>query len=783
MNFSQKDWQEEQKRVDEVLSQIDARREKLEAETGLVRTEVIDIRKHFWDDVSINTSTSEDLVESYLSMKQQTEVLSERERSYRHSVATIGKLKRLAKSPYFGRIDFLEGGTHEIEQVYLGIASFMNEDESTYLIYDWRAPISSLYYDYQPGPASYESPVGEIKGALALKRQMVIKDSRIQLLFDTGLTIGDELLQQALSRSSEAQMKSIVATIQKEQNAIIRNDRSRMLIVQGAAGSGKTSAALQRVAYLLYKHRETLRADQIVLFSPNPLFNSYVQEVLPELGEENMEQTTFQEYMESRLGAAYSVEDPFSQLEYVLRPEDTVNYNARISGIRFKSSKMFLSAVLAYQSLLERDGMIFTAVKFRGREIVSAEQLKEKFYQIDLGIRLSNRIVLLRDWLLGELKALMETEIAAGWVEDEIELLEPEEYLQAYKQLKQLQKGKGVTFDDFDKEKELLAYMVVHEHLKPLREIVKQLEFVDLHAIYRQLFADGHWMEKLVGETSIPEHWHEICRETLENLDRRVLLYEDATPYLFITELLLGFQTNTSIRHVVVDEAQDYSPFQLEFLKRLFPRARMTALGDINQAIYAHSSTLSDMDTMEQLYGSDYTEIVRLARSYRSTKEIVDFTKGMINGGEHIVPFERSGEKPLVVVARDKAAAHERILVDLNALHEDGYESIAIICKTAFESSEVYEALRERVQIRHITKNTPKFEKGVVVLPAYLAKGVEFDAVMIYDGSKESYARESERKLFYTACTRAMHQLLIYVLGEVSPFIMEQRVDSYRIDG
>ena len=779
MSMTEIDWREEQQRVDLVTHKISKRIEGLAEEVGDVKTDVVDIRKHFWDDVTVNLSTMEDLTETYFSLKQQVEVLTDRERRHRQASIALGKLTRLVKTPYFGRIDFTEDGTSGAEQIYLGIASFSDEDDNTFLVYDWRAPVSSLYYDYPPGPASYETPGGDVTGTMQLKRQYVIRDGQIKLMFDTGLTIGDELLKQVLSRSSDAQMKSIVATIQKEQNRIIRNDRSRMLIVQGAAGSGKTSAALQRVAYLLYKHRETLQADQMVLFSPNPMFNSYVSTVLPELGEENMQQTTFQQYLEHRLGKYYNLEDPFAQLEYVLSSVSDPGYEARIEGIRYKSSVEFLQAISRYKEVLEQEGMVFKPIKFQGKTIVSAERIQQQFYEYDSSIRLPNRLVLLRDWLLKEIREFEKQERQAEWVEERINLLEPEDYQRAYNQMRRKQREREETFDDYEVEKDLLARTVLQEELKPVRSRIKRLRFVHVTAIYRQLFENDAMFLRASEGTGKPGLWAEIGKQTLAQMEQGEIAYEDATPLLYLNELMLGFQTNTSVRHVIVDEAQDYSPFQLEFLKRLFPRARMTALGDMNQAIYAHASALGELDPITALYGPEQTELIRLTRSYRSTREIVEFSRSMVPGGEEIIPFNREGDKPQVTLAADHGSLHDTIAADIDTLRAEGFDSIAIICKTAEESSEVFGALNERLPLQLITKHTPEFTKGILVLPAYLAKGVEFDAVLIYDGSKERYARESERKLFYTACTRAMHLLHIYALGELSPFITDQPENSY----
>ncbi|MDF2836751.1 MAG: helicase, partial [Paenibacillus sp.] len=309
--ISEKDWQQEQERLELVTGKLQERIAELEPEVAGLQNQAGDIRKQFWEEVTVNTSTDEDFEETFYSIRQQEALLSERERSFRLRMQQWKNMKRLLPSPYFGRIDFREDGLNFSEQVYIGVSSFVESDGMSFLVYDWRTPIASMYYDYSPGEASYDTPGGRIEGTIELKRQYQISGAKLHNVFDTSLTIGDDLLQQVLGQNSDAQMKSIVATIQREQNAIIRDDKSRMLIVQGAAGSGKTSAALQRVAYLLYKHRERLSADQIVLFSPNPMFNSYVSTVLPELGEENMQQATFQEYLEHGLGAALRLEDPF----------------------------------------------------------------------------------------------------------------------------------------------------------------------------------------------------------------------------------------------------------------------------------------------------------------------------------------------------------------------------------------------------------------------------------------------------------------------------------------
>lgn len=780
MSLTEKDWQFEQQRIEHVNRLLNQRIGHLEAEVGLVKGVIVDIRKNFWDGITINLGNPDDMGETFFSVKQQADVISERERTHKLAVVTLDKLNRLLHSPYFGRIDFVEQDTTIIEPIYLGIASLLDEDGVTFLIYDWRAPIASLYYDFPPGLVKYPTPQGEVNGEMLMKRQYMIQNGKIELMFDTSVTIGDQLLQKVLGHSSEAQMKSIVATIQREQNQIIRNERSRMLLVQGVAGSGKTSAALQRVAYLLYKHRQTLKADQMLLFSPNPMFNSYVSTVLPELGEENMQQTTFQQYLEHRLNEEYKLEDPFEQLETILSAEElTVEYEARLAGIRFKSSIEFYKIILAYKAMLQQQNMLFKPLVFRGRNVVSAKRMKERFYSYDPAIRLANRVELQRDWLLKELSVFEEKEWREDWLDAEVQNLDFDDFHQSFKKLHSNKKGKGATFDDYDKQYEFLARMVVQEKLNPIRHRIQTLRFVDVMGLYRQLFKESHYEAFASQEIQLPDNWHAICQQTLLRLEKLELAYEDATPFLLIKELVHGYQSNHNIRYVIIDEVQDYSAFQLEFIKHLFPRSKMTALGDLNQAIYAHASILHEYQPIMEMYGASQTELIRLVNSYRSTREIVEFTRGIVQGGKDIMPFNRPGEKPRIMTVEDSVQLHNCICEDITAFLARGFASIAIICKTATESELVFEALQAHLPLLLITKHTVLFEKGIQVIPAYLAKGVEFDAVILYNGSKELYRRENERKLFYTACTRAMHELFLYSIGEWSPFLTALDAGTY----
>jgi DNA helicase II / ATP-dependent DNA helicase PcrA len=776
---TKKDWREEQQRVDFVVDEINKKMCTLQQAAGEKMADILTIRKSFWENVAVNFDDASEVAETYASIKQQTEVLSESERTFQHSQKQLATLGRLKESPYFGRIDFWEEGEDRAEPIYLGIASFLDEDDQQFLVYDWRAPVSSLYYDYPPGPARYDTPSGTINGTIDLKRQYMIRNGQIQSLFDTGVTIGDELLQEVLGKHSDAQMKSIVATIQKEQNQIIRNERSGLLIVQGAAGSGKTSAALQRAAYLLYRYRGTLRADQIVLFSPNPIFNSYISTVLPELGEENMQQTTFQEYLEHRLSESFSLEDPFTQMEFVLTATDSPGYKARAVAIQYKASFDFMHVIEQYVGFLGKVGLLFKNINFRGEVLISAEQIRDQFYSFDFSISIPNRMNLLANWLLKLLKELARAERTKPWVHEQVELLNADAYRWAYKELRRKNRFTENTFDDFEQEQTLLAEKVVEKHFQSLRAFVKSLQFINMTGIYRKLYEDPHDIAHFAPDAKLPDDWAAICEQTKERIDRAELAYEDATPYLYLKERLEGFQSNHSIRHVFIDEAQDYSPFQFAFIKRLFPRSKMTILGDLSQAIFAHANGNEGFMALAELCGTELTEKYFLKRSYRSTKQIVEFTRGLIGRSEEIETFQREGAKPTVTGAATKEQLAQKVTDRIRTLQKDGHKSIAVICKTVQESLEAYEMLCRNIPLQLIGKETTSFDAGAVVIPSYLAKGVEFDAVIIYNGSGTQYGRDSGRNLFYTACTRAMHVLYVYFVGEMSPLISAAASDSY----
>ncbi len=772
MSISPKEWVQEEKRVEKVVQSVEQKINTLQQNLSSIKTDITEIRKSFWEDVCINVDEPHEINETFTSIKQQVEFLSERERSHGHGNNQVEKLLKLQYSPYFGRIDFRFEGEKKPESIYLGIATFLNEKDEI-LVYDWRAPISSLYYDSLPGDATYESPTGLVSGNLTLKRQFIIKNGNIEGMFDTGLAIGDELLQEVLGQQSDTQMKTIVSTIQKEQNSIIRNDYSKLLVVQGAAGSGKTSAALQRVAYLLYRYRETLQAEHIILFSPNKIFNKYVASVLPELGEKNMKQTTYHDFLQDTLGTQFVIEDPFTQLEYTLHFNHEDKYQRRLQGIQMKSTNSFLKILNHYISLLGNEGLVFRDIKLKGRTILSSDYMEGIYYSYDRAISIPNRLKMLTEHLLKEIKLIAKKEIKEQWVSEEIQYLDKETYLTAYENLQRKNKKQfsAESFDDSDLEEIFLSKLVVKKNIKPILKRVRNLRYIDMKAIYNGLFSNPACLTRIESFGIKRNEWEQISEITIESIKQGKLKFEDATPFLYLKERIEGIHNNTSVRHIFLDEAQDYSLIQLELLWILFPNSRFTLLGDMNQAIFAHSTQDSPFQSFSLKSGQS-KEIVTLTKSYRSTRPIVEFTRALVVNGDQIVPFNRKGNRPIITKASDEVCLNQNVLAQIQSLNKSGILNIALICKSSAESLQVYHELKKHIPIRLIKKETTLFEPGLVIIPSYLAKGIEFDAVIIYNASNEVYGRESERKLFYTACTRAMHELYLNYIGEMNEFLL-----------
>lgn len=764
-------WAAERERYEAVQRLIERRIARLEPAASEDRSHVVELRRTFWDEVTVDNGTFDDMIESYYSVRQQAELLGERERAHRSAARELAALRRLREAPYFGFVAFRERGEHDVQPVYIGPFSLVDDDGESFLVYDWRAPVASLYYDYPPGEASYMTPGGTVAGDIERKLQFLSEGGALAGVFDSGVTIGDNLLAQMLARTSDARMKTIVSTIQREQNAAIRNDDKRLLVIHGPAGSGKTSAALQRVAYLLYKHRNTLRSEQMLLFSPNSMFMSYVDTVLPELGEEPIAQSTFADYVQHRLRRTFRLSHPFDELEAALMPRGEAA-EERFDADRVKSDPAFLDAITAYVSGLNEFALPFRPIRLDGRTLIGREALSQAFAATDSSLPTGERLAGMRKAVLRELAALEAASVDEDWVSEAAETVDNDMLRKAYRETRRRQRGSAAAFNDRALEERILREMIANQRFEPLRRSVKRLRFIDYPKLYLQFL-----------RTVRPHDpaWAQSADRTAEAFAQRTMPYEDAVPYLHLVDCAAGAPERRDVRHVFVDEAQDYSPLQLDYIKRLFPNARMTIVGDFRQAIFPFASALHDADAARRLYGGDPVEIVPFKRCYRSTRELVRFTRQLTaDGGADIEPFDRPGEKPALVRAGAPDDVPAIIARDIRRLIADGFSTVAVVTKTAADAAEAFAKLQPLVEEAALaTKETGHFPNGVCVLPAYLAKGVEFDAVLVWDASAQAYGRERERNLFYTACTRAMHRLRLYAAGEPSPFLRAADPDTY----
>ena len=397
-----KEKQFEQAHLDRTMKELDAADDRLSQEIERTKAEETSLNKNFFADTSINLSNDAETIETAASIQQQQQLLDERSNAWRQSTMQLDTVRRLKGNPFFARIDFQEG-QEKPETIYIGLGSFTNKN-GKFLIYDWRAPISSIYYDGGLGKVTYQTPDGPQTVDVSLKRQFVIENGQIQTMFDTTETIGDQMLLEVLNEKSDTQMKSIVTTIQREQNQIIRDTSADLLFVQGAAGSGKTSAVLQRVAYLLYRYRGNLSASQVIMFSPNQLFSDYIGNVLPELGEQNMVQFTFYQYVTRRV-PNIQVQDLFSQFEAKLtKPQKAI--------AKAKGSLAFFKATEQYAQTLEAANMRFRDIKFQGKVFISRKRIADIFYSYNENYHLGNRLSATKERLLSMLCLLYTSDAA-----------------------------------------------------------------------------------------------------------------------------------------------------------------------------------------------------------------------------------------------------------------------------------------------------------------------------------------------------------------------------------
>ncbi|MCX8725887.1 RNA polymerase recycling motor HelD [Lactobacillus sp. B4007] len=744
----------EQKHLDQILKMVRAKKAELSSSIKSAEGEAKDINSHFFDDVKLDYDGYSTSMETALSIHQQQQLLDERENAWQHAARQLSTIQKLEKKPYFARVDFKENG-QKPETIYIGLGSFADKNNH-FLIYDWRAPISSIYYDGKLGDVSYHSPEGEITVEMTKKRQFMIDDGQIVNMFDTNESIGDQMLLEVLGEKSSTQMKSIVTTIQREQNKIIRNTDADLLFVQGAAGSGKTSAILQRIAFLLYRYRGNLTSSNVIMFSPNQLFNDYIKNVLPEMGEQNMVQMTYWQFVARRL-PGMSVENLFDQFEDAAA-------DSAIS--RFKDSTNFFDLLTRYAKHLNRRGMVFKNIYFRDkkRPFFTKEKIGEIYYSFNSNYNLNNRIDATREDLIKMLNRKISSESKKAWVSDAIQSLSQE-------QLNQLYDRPDQEFESEEEEEKFLSRKIVVKALDKVFQQIRRNNFINMRAQYLSFLRAVPKMTDLAKWEITENDWRDHVNKVKESFKKHYMHMNDVSAYLYLYDLITGRHVDYEMRYAFIDEIQDYTPFQLCYLKYNFPRAKFTMLGDLNQAIFTKDESKSLLKQISGLFDPEKTDVVQLTKSYRSTKQLTDFTKQILRQGEKIESFNRQGPKP-VLWGRENDQQAIALLQKILADNDQEQLTTAVITKDLEQAKFVADKLKQAgVKATLIATANQRLVEGTLIIPSYLAKGLEFDAVIMWGASRENYHRTDETQLVYTITSRAMYKLDVVYVGQRSPLL------------
>jgi len=642
-----------------------------------VRKDIAGMNEYYWENYTEMDQYGYENFDNQQALLQQVGANQENLK-YRH------RLKKMLDSPFFGSVEFVYEDEDEPEEFFIGIGNFAEARGSVPLIYDWRAPVCSLFYDYDKGPASYVAPGGLMQGEIVSKWQYKIRNGKMVYEFESDIKIDDDILKQELGANSDVQLKNIVRTIQKEQNAIIRNTKDRILAIQGAAGSGKTSVALHRIAYLLYHDRQHLNSSNVLVLSPNSVFSDYISHILPELGEENIQEMSLDLFAYQELkGIAADCEDRFHQIEKRMKfhdDEDDKRY-------KWKQSKAFVQAVEGFLIELEDRLVDFKNIRYKVME-KKADEILDFFYYKYMDTPLLSRMDSIREYFVDEYETLYGRELS----EEENELIQ----------------------DKFDK-------MYVTK---------------DVYTIY-------NWLLEEYGWPALPEL----------PAEKRVLAYEDVFPILYLKYRLYSGQMRKNIRHLVIDEMQDYSYLQYVIISRIF-NCSMTILGDKAQTV---DDKMQDvLRFIPKLLGKDMRRI-EMNRSYRNTAEIAEYAKHIsdIKGVEYV---NRHGKAVEECIYTSSENAIEQILVNVN-FEGNGYETAAVLTMTEQEALEVYSALKARREnVSYIDRDSSKFKKGITVTTFYMAKGLEFDQVFVVGGEQKN---PFYKQFQYISATRALHELYV----------------------
>lgn len=664
MKIEREEFERERNYLNKTVSLIRKKISKLGQELFDDDSKVLEFKKLIWD---THTEMDPNEMRSMMAESDLQVSIMQSKGNY------LQRLFRIQNKPYFGSIRFKEEGSEEEDNIYIGITHV--EDKLDYYVHDWRSPICSMFYDYETGPASYKAPSGIIKGNIIKKRQYIIEDAELKHIFDNDLNISDSLLQEVLAEESSDKMKNIVNTIQEEQNKVIRNTEDKNLIVEGIAGSGKTSVALHRIAFLLYRI-PNLTSSNVVVFTPNKVFSEYISNVLPELGEDNTYDMTFYDLLCQNINEYKDIEN-FTDFISRYYKGNVDNYDM----VKYKQSDEIIKEIDSYINNL------LSTIKFNNKLEY------DNFIEIDT------------------------------------------------EELNNMLNYKYNRFPLFERIKEMSKRIASNNYegsTKNASSIEKKLkELLNIKLDLKDIFNNFYQSE---------------YSKYKDKVNDKYLYYEDACIFLYIKSLLVGFNTNHVIKEIVIDEAQDYNKLQYLIIKKTFKTSNYTILGDTNQTINPYYK----YDSLEELTSIfDSSKYITLTKTYRSTGKIIDYTNKIL-GLNHVTAIRN--DKASDIIFRNNITKND-FLTDINNLKTIS-KSIAIITKNDKEAEKVYNMLKDDLDIMLID-GFGHIKRDLVVVPSYVAKGLEFDSVIIYTDTNNKY-QEKDKYLFYVACTRAQHNLIIY---------------------
>lgn len=710
----------EEKRLEKTLSlaqeQLKQAKEAAEQKKAEIDEAKREVRENTTHGIT-NLYSSEDF-EALVELNQCVNPVTDKIVDYEEEQRKIALLENMIRSPYFARIDFKFEGEEECEEIYIGRSSLRKNSYQEMYVYDWRSPIASIFYRFMKGEAFYDAPCGRITGELNLKRQYEIRNGKLEYFFDTDVQIVDEFLRQLLSQNTTAQMKAIVETIQQEQDVVIRDMENDLLMVQGVAGSGKTSIALHRAAYLMYQGLQTkLSANNIMIISPNSIFEQYISSVLPELGEDNVVSVVFEDIL-SRILKDRKMQTKNAFLESIIA--DSLCKELYRNSIAFKTSASFLEILDRFLKDIPERWIEFEDVYYEGRCVVGKQTLKDKILgrpETPLGVKLEQ----LEDYIL-------EVIFGTG-------------------------KGRG------HKEEKSLVRQAIQKFIK-----------LDIVELYKILFRDEAYFDSLLQNDKTSESIKKIWEYTGYNLETDCLYYDDAIVIAYLYLKIYGSHPYQNIKQVVIDEAQDYYPLQYKIFGLLFPNAKFTILGDMEQTL-AKKEDISFYEQIQKILNRKKSSLIMLDKSFRCTNEILHFSLQFIEQSPRIKSFNRNGDRPEVFIADSCETYTEKIVEEVKICREKGLRSIGLLCKTERNAAELFHTIKHKLDIQFIKDGSVSELQGVFIIPVYMSKGLEFDAVLICDADSQNYHDEDDRNLLYVACTRALHKLSLFCEKQVSPLI------------